>query len=243
MKKTVLLLVVLGVACFGLGAESVDEILARGFASGGGLDKIRALKSMTAEGKMHLAQMNLEMPLKMWQKSPNLMKMEISFQGMTVIQAYDGETAWWLMPPMGVTSPQPMPAEQSRDFAISAEFDSPFIDYQKKGYQVTLLGLEDFEGTPVYKLALDRGDERTWHFFLEQETCITLKIAVYFKSDGKETLAETILADYKEVDGLMVPFSIENRVNGQPMLSIMLDEIKLNLPIDNSLFSMNEQNP
>ena len=55
---------------------------------------------------------------------------------------------------------------------------------------------------------------------------------------GNEVEAVTFSSDYKEVDGLMFPFSIETQVNGQTQIHIVIDKIKLNGKIEDELFKM-----
>lgn len=48
----------------------------------------------------------------------------------------------------------------------------------------------------------------------------------------------TELADYREVDGRMMPFSIRQRVNGVVSASTKIDTVEFNVPIDDGTFRM-----
>jgi hypothetical protein len=45
------------------------------------------------------------------------------------------------------------------------------------------------------------------------------------------------------VNGVMMPYSLEQRVQGKPVLQLALDEIVANTPIDDAEFRMPEKPP
>jgi outer membrane lipoprotein-sorting protein len=57
---------------------------------------------------------------------------------------------------------------------------------------------------------------------------------------GTETEFSTIIGDYKEVDGLMLPFSIETSFGESFIQTVTLTEVKLNLEISPDRFKMPE---
>ncbi len=223
---------------FLLGGETLEEVLAKNYKARGGLEKLKAIKTMYMEGKVVVPQQNVEVTMKLWHKKPNKMRMESVFQGQKMIQAYDGETAWWVMPFMGIQEPQKVPEEKVEEIKDEANFENPLVEYKEKGYKLELLGKEEMEGTEVYKLKLTKKDGKVIYFYLDADTGIELKTETYIKKDSSETHVENVFGDYKEVDGIMIPFYIENRVNGQVVTQIMLTKVELNAPIDDKLFSM-----
>jgi hypothetical protein len=58
---------------------------------------------------------------------------------------------------------------------------------------------------------------------------------------GTETETETITGDYKEVEGLMVPFSSESGPKGSPSSAkqkFTVEKVEFNVPINDSIFHM-----
>ena len=111
--KNVLLLFALSLT-FSLSAQSdtktpsADQILSTYFENIGGVENFKKLNTMRTEGSM--AQGEMEFQGVIYQKRPNLQRMEINIQGQELIQAYDGVTAWWINPFMGSKDAQPMPS-------------------------------------------------------------------------------------------------------------------------------------
>jgi outer membrane lipoprotein-sorting protein len=219
---------------------TVDEILANYFKATGGLEKWKALKSRTSTGKAFMGQ---EFPIEMYEKSPNKVKMIITIQGTQLIpQAYDGQDAWALNPFQGGKDPVKLDEEQSKELR-DEEFEDDFIDYQKKGHEVTLEGTEEIDGVKCYKVKLIRNknnpkeDITEVHFF-DAENFVPIVQATYIRTGpAKGQEVRTFLSDYQEVDGLMFPFSIEQKVNGQTAMKITIDKVQLNSISDDSIFA------
>jgi hypothetical protein len=112
------------------------------------------------------------------------------------------------------------------------------VDYKEKGHTVELIGKEDMEGTPVYKLklTLKNGDVR--NIYIDAENYLELKLTSKRKTPGGEVDVDQFLGNYKSVNGMMFAFSIDNKVNGQSVNTITIDKIELDSPIDEALFKM-----
>jgi outer membrane lipoprotein-sorting protein len=207
----------------------------------GGLDNLKALESAKFTGKMTMG-MGAEAPFTMYFKRPQRARMEFTMQGMTGIQAFDGETAWMIMPFMGKSDPEVMADDQAKNMREQADLDGPLVDWQKKGHQVELIGLEDVEGTEAYKVKvqLENGDLR--YHFLDGEYFITIKQEGKTTIQGNEVEFETTLSDYKEVAGLMFPHSIESKPKGaEEGQVITIEAVEVNVEIDDDMFTMPEK--
>jgi len=56
---------------------------------------------------------------------------------------------------------------------------------------------------------------------------------------GSEQLVESSIGDYKEVNGIIFPFAMENGVKGSPQKEkLTITKIELNVPADDSIFKM-----
>ena len=163
MKKLTVLCLAATLAAGALGAEemTLDEVLAAHFDALGGAEKLEAVESAKFNGNMAMGP-GMEVPFTMVFRRPMNMRLEFTMQGMTAVQAYDGDVAWSIMPFMGKTDPEVMAEDQAKNIKEQADFDGPLMSWQDKGHQVELLGLEETEGTEAYKLkvALANGDVR-----------------------------------------------------------------------------------
>ncbi len=239
MKKVfIFMLVVLFLISMSLSAETLDEILAKNYESKGGLEKLKSINAIKIKGKIVQAMMNMEMPMEIWYKKPNKIRMESEFQGRKVVQGYDGNIAWWIMPFLGSDDPQEMGEEQAREVKEMAESMDPLVDYKEKGYKLELVGKEDMEGTEVYKLKMTKKNNKVEFFYLDIESGIELKTSSYVKRGENEILVETFFGDYQEVDGVVMAFQMEVKADNQTSVTMTFQEFKFNIEIDDALFVM-----
>ncbi|UCF35745.1 MAG: outer membrane lipoprotein-sorting protein [Acidobacteriota bacterium] len=217
---------------------TLDEVLAKHFEAVGGLENVKAIQSAKLTGKMSMGP-GLEAPVVMLFKRPMKLRMEFTVQGMTGIQAYDGQTAWMVMPFMGKTEPEVMAEDQAKSVMEQADFDGPLVDWKEKGHQVELVGKEEVDGTETYKIktTLKNGDVR--YQYMDTEYFLMIKQSGTANIQGNEVEMESTMSDYKEVGGLMLPHVLESRrVGGPGGQSLVFDSIELNVDIDDGLFSL-----
>ena len=235
------LFIVLAVLSFvGAQAQTADEVLAKYFVNTGGLDKWKSLKSRTMTGKAFFGQ---DFPMTVYEKAPNKQKTVVNVQGTELmINVYDGTDAWMLNPLQGGKDPVKLDDEQAKDVK-DEEFEDEFIDYKKKGHEVTLEGTEEIDGVKCFKLKLVKNknnpkeDITELHYF-DSENFVPIMQASYVRSGPqKGTEVKSYLSDYQDVSGLMFPFSIEQKINGQSLSKITIEKITLNDITDDTIFA------
>ena len=229
----------LAVAALPVAAEAtLDEILATNLESRGGMEALKNIQSLRIEGHMAMGP-GMEAPITLEIQRPNSMRMEFVFQGMTGIQAYDGETGWQVMPFGGSSEAEKMTGSELEQVADQADIDGPLVDYEEKGHTLELLGTEEVEGTEAYKLKLTKksGDETI--MFLDTEYCLEIKALSTTTMQGMEVEVEVSFGDYKEVSGVMMAHSIRQAAHGQPGgMTITFDKIETNVDIASDRFVM-----
>jgi len=238
-RKFIFSLMAVAVAFFAQ-AQTVDEILDKYFENTGGIDKWKALKTMKVTGKMTMQGMDLN--FNMTTKTPNKQHMKILVQGQEIIQAYDGTDAWAINPFAGGKEPAKLPAEQAKEMT-DRKMEDELIDYKKKGHEVKLLGKEEVDGTSCFKVELIKNknndqEDVTEVYFFDAENYVPIMQTNYVRSGpdkGKES--KTYLSDYQDVNGLMMPFSSETKMNGQPLQKMTFEKVVLNENVDDTVFA------
>ena len=217
---------------------TVDEILAKNIEAKGGKEKLEALKSLRFSGKMALGG-GMEAPFTMTKARPHQMRLEFTIQGMTGTQAYDGTTGWTVMPFMGKKDPEVMSEEMIKQVKDEADFDGPLVDYAAKGNKVDLVGKEDVEGTPAWKLKVTSKEGNETFIFLDADSFLEIKASAKRKFQGQEIEGETTFGNYQEVDGMLFPYSIEMKAKGAPGgQTITIEKVELNPAIADGAFTM-----
>ena len=128
--------VVAGLAMPAAVAQSLDEIIAKHIEARGGKAKMDTVKTARASGRMSVGP-GMEAPFSIFWKTPTMVRMEFTIQGMTGIQAYDGTTGWSLMPFMGKTEPEKMSDEDMQNIIEIADWEGPLVDWKAKGTPIS----------------------------------------------------------------------------------------------------------
>ncbi|WP_162342765.1 outer membrane lipoprotein-sorting protein [Cyclobacterium salsum] len=235
LKRLVLFISLAG---FSLALKAQDreatEVLAHYFENTGGIENWRKLTTMRMKGLMRMQ--GMEFTGMITQARPNKKRVEVDIQGQSMIQAYDGEDAWWLFPMHTGPDPQAMPAEMAE--GMVNEFEDDFIDYEKKGHTVELLGAIELEGIPTYEIRLTKENGEVVYYYFDKEYYLpVMQKSGVATGPMKGQFVETYLSDYQEVDGMMIPHFTEVKVNGQFVQSITLQEVDLNPEVDDLIFS------
>ena len=218
-------------------AQTADELIDKHIKALGGLEKLKAVNSVKLTGKMKMGPM--EAPLTVAKKRPGSFRVDFTIQGMTGTQAYDGSTGWMIMPFLGKKEAEKMPEDMLKEFRDEADFDGPFVDYKAKGNKVEFIGKEDVQGTPAYKLHLTMKDGNEQTLFLDADSYLLIKSEAKHKVQGQEIEGESTFGDYKEVGGLMFPFTIENKMKGKEgSQTFVFDKVDLNASLDSASFAM-----
>ena len=219
-------------------SQSVDEILGKYYETMGGLERLRTVKSLKSIGKqIVVAQGGWEMSITIWYKAPNKVRMERLVRDQKTVRAFDGKTAWYIQPMSGITEPEPMCEEETKEAKNNAD-QYPLIDYKKKGHKLELLGKEVLDGIEVFKIKLTRKNDSEVIYFLDSKDGKELKNSRMITVGEADHLIEIIPGDYKKVDWLLVPFSIESRVDGNTTVKILWEKVEINPEMDDSIFKM-----
>ena len=216
---------------------TVDQIVQKHTEALGGADKLKAIQTVKATGKASLMGGQLETPVVMQAKRPTSVRMEMTIQGKSFVQAFDGTTAWTVNPYGASPDPQISSDEDTKAARDDADFiDGALVDYKAKGNTVELLGKEDVDGTQAYKLKVTKKSGTVEYDYLDAQTFLPLKSTGTRQQMGQEFDFESRPSNFKPVNGVLMPFSLEQKVSGKPMMQLTLEKIEANVPIDDSLF-------
>lgn len=225
-------------------AQTLDELIQKHVEALGGKAKLDAVKSVRMTGKMTMGP-GMEAPFTMEFQDPNKMRMEMSIQGMTMIQAYDGKSGWRVVPFTGKTDPEAMSAEELKQMERqTSNFVDLLSDYKSRGYEAELVGKETFEGSTVHRIKLTSKDGETVNVYLDAEQYLPLKLVARTTVQGQDIEVETALGDYKEAGGVLFPHSMQTKSAMMPGTATMtIDKIEVNPEVAASRFEMPAKKP
>jgi len=221
-----------------LPAETAEELVARNITAKGGLEKLRAIEALRMSGRFQQGSLTAQVGRDT--KAPDLLRMAITLQGMTLIQAYDGSSGWQISPFAGRKDPELVGEEELRDLQEEADFYGPLVDYQAKGNTIEYLGHDTVDGDDAFRLKVTLKNGDIYYYYLDPETSLEIRVERQIFVHGSVRESYTELGCYKLVAGVYFPFSM---VSGSPRnpgggAKITIDKIEANVPMDAGEFKM-----
>jgi outer membrane lipoprotein-sorting protein len=175
-------------------------------------------------------------------KAPDRLRVTLTIQNMTQVQAYDGSVGWQISPFSGRKDPELLGEEDLRDLVEDADFYGPLIDAKEKGNTIEYLGTESVDGDDVYRLKVTLKNGDIVYYDLDPDTYLEIRTETqqFIRGSVRESVTE--LGSYKLVNGVYFPFSIESgpKRNPNARAKITYDTIEANVDIPDSAFTMRQ---
>ncbi len=182
------------------------------------------------------------------------MRLEVQFKGQTAVQVYDGANGWKVRPFLNRTEVEAYTEDETRIAALQSDLDGPLVDYAAKNTQIVLEGTEKVEDRDNYRLKITMKNGHSIHVWIDGQTFLESKIeGSPRRLDGLEHPVEVYFRDYRNVDGLQIPFVLETKVlplstlnktkhpvraSGPiPVEKIVIEKVQVNPKLDASLFT------
>src|SRR4051794_33629708 len=124
MRRSLAMLTFLTLSTCPASAQTADEITAKYVATIGGMPKLQAIQTLRRSGKS-IGDGGFEIIMRQENKRPNLVRQELSMQGLTGVNAHDGARGWKIEPWAGKKDPEPLGEEELKAILEDADFDGP----------------------------------------------------------------------------------------------------------------------
>jgi outer membrane lipoprotein-sorting protein len=216
---------------------TLDEIVEKHVAARGGHEKMKAIQSLRVTGKMIMLTAQTEAPMTLLIKRPGSMRVEITALGHKTVRAFDGTTAWDINPNRG-PDPQKAGDQEARRSRENADFDGPLVNARDKGITLELLGKEDINSSPAFMIKALRPSGDVDYHWVDAKSFLEVKSSSRRTIMGRELEIDAYPGDYKPVHGVLIPSSMEQRMEGKPIVRVVWETIEANAPIDDALFKM-----
>jgi outer membrane lipoprotein-sorting protein len=216
-----------------INAQSLEEIVKK-YGEVNMKDKIAAASTIKITAKMSM--MGMELPMEMWMKNPNKIKTVVSFNGQEIISTFDGEKGYSINPMSGSADAVEMTPDQVKQTMNSNVFQNQLSSFQKAG-KLKLLGEENVNEKPAFKLQADLGDGNTSDMFIDKASYLLVKTSSTVTAEGTTVTSDTYPSDYKETNGVLLPMKTTISTQGMEMV-LVYDKVEVNIPIEDSVFKL-----
>jgi hypothetical protein len=210
----------------------VDEIVAKYEKAVGGKAAFEKFTSRVSKGSFILGDAGNPGTIEIYQKSPNKMVNIVDIPGFGVVSSgVDGTVAWNDTPQYGTQ-------ELTGDAAAAMKRGGDFYEQirMKENYpKMVLKGKESFEGHDVYVVEATPAEGAPELLSFDADSGLLVRSRTQMNSPQGTIDIDTKLSDYREVDGVKLPFTIDQE-RSDFSFTIKLTEVKHNVPIDDAKF-------
>jgi zinc protease len=203
-------------------AERGQVMLKRAQQAMGGAEKLAGVKDVTesAEMTMSPAAGGMKMKQQIRWAAPGLFRQDQVLPIGTIVAYSDGKTGWLAMP-QGVMPMTPQVLKQAQG-EIFREAVSLLLSDRDASRSVTAAGPKSVE--------ISAADGQSVRVEFDDGTGLPSRMAYKEAAMGGAEVTET-LSDWREVDGIKMPFKVLMEQNGQKVGDVVISEIKINTGI------------
>jgi len=213
---------------------NIDQIVQKYFDAIGWKD-INKVETAVATGIS--VQYGQETSFRQIQKRPDKAYMEVLLaNGQIIKQGYNGKSGWMLASWMNEAEPVELLGPDLKTIKDMGNIEGDLWNWQEKGYKLVLAGIQNSAGKKLYNLRLTKTDGDVDEMYIDAESFLLNKMIRKTNIGGSEVEVEIFYDDYRNIDGILLPFKIEQRFNNQTGTVINIKEIKFNINIDDDIF-------
>lgn len=191
---------------------TADQLVAKNLEARGGAAALAAIKSLQMEGRL-LTPGDFELKMKevrVRQPQGDAIRDDLTVQGLTIVQAYDGANGWKINPFQGRRDAEKMSADEVRAMGDQASISGALLSAATNKSRVTSEGFEDFDGTKAYKLKVVQPDGDEYDYLLDPDTFLEIKVTEMRRNRGILSVSNSELGDYEKVAGVYYPMAIDS---------------------------------
>jgi zinc protease len=224
-------------------AQTADDIIEKHLAAMGGRAALEKITSRTMAGTITVSTPvgDISGPIEVIAQTPNksrtLITLDLSSVGagrMVVDQRFDGTSGYVLDTLQGNRDVSGSQLEAMKNNL----FPSPYLKHKEAGMTVELSGKEKLGGREAFLLILKPKSGPVSRQYIDAESYLAVRsvIKVDVPQIGGELEQTTDLLDYRDVDGVKVPFQIKTTSSVQTA-SIVITKVEHNTTLDQTQFS------
>ena len=233
MKKPSLLLAGIILVAV-VNAQSLDEIV-KNYSTAIKSDQLANVKTIKITGKM--SAMGMEMPMEMYMKNPNKIKVVYTFNGQQMVSVFDGEKGYMMNPMMGSSNPVELTGDQLKQVQNNNVFRNEVMNYFNKK-QLTLEGEEIVNSKAAYKLKVNVVGGSPIYMYIDKSSSLLVKTSTTMDMMGTSMNVDSYMTDYTDNNGVIMPKKTTAMSNGMEAAVITFDKVEVNIPMEDSLFKI-----
>ena len=220
------------------GEKKGAELIAKAVEGIGGASALEALEGLRMESEMTLSTPQGSMSAKavLVTHLPDRLRTEITLPFGNMVRVLNGASSF-MQTPQGA---MPMPESQQQSLRASM-WRRPVLLLtlrDEEGFQAQAQGPGEVAGVQVERVHVEaKGESQVLGIDPETGHVLTIEYRGSGPTGAPADLVESY-SDFREVDGLMLPFEVSTTMDGQPAMTVSNQVIEVNPEVDEAAFEM-----
>ena len=210
--------------------EEGKKIWEKWTAARGGRERLSAVKDFRYTADVRVLQQGLNVTLLVYKRGLNKYRQDQKVMGQTVTQVINGETGW--MTDQATGSVIDMPKDMRGQLSAPANELEALLDPGQFGHVITFEGRKSVLAKEYLLLNQASKEGTVVTHYIDPDTFLRYK----YSWTASGVPIEVIETDYRDVEGIKVPFLMRQIQNGQEVATITINEYKINTNLADSLF-------
>jgi hypothetical protein len=221
----------------------MKALIEKAIKAHGGAEKLSKNKATTMKfkGKVYAVADGLDYTGELALQTPGKIRTDINFEVMgmkfDVINIVNGDKGWVSL--NGKTEELPKEAVEEGKEQLYADWVGRIYPLTDKEYKLSPLGESKVGEKEAVGVKVSRKDHRDINLYFDKKTSLLLKVEHQIKdymAGGMEFSQESLMEDYKEVDGVQTPMKLLVKRDGKNYLDAEITEVKFLEKLDDKTF-------
>lgn len=211
---------------------SADDILARYVQAIGGTAAWEKLHSRTSLGTIEIPAMKISGTVMIHEKAPDKSLIAVIIAGSAFRQGFDGTNGWSDDPQNGL---QAKSGAELLEAKRDADFYHP-LDLHKLYAKFTVAGTEKIDAHDAYLVEATLPEGGADKMYFDMQSGLVVRVVSQHHMDGHVSTFTEDIGDYREVDGIKLPFTI-HQSSAESSFTIKFGDVLHNVDLDDAEFA------
>ena len=215
---------------------SGESLLQRYIDRSGGAEAYAKAKNMTMSGTVEMPAQNISGMVSIFEEGEKSYT-AMEFAGIGKIEeGFDGDTAW---ENSALQGPRVLEGEEKIEAKRAATL-SRITSWRNVYKEAHTIGSADLDGKPAWKVEMIAKEGKPETFFFDRDSGLLVRISGVHTTPLGDISAESIMSDFRPVDGILTPFALTEKAMSQTIV-MRFANISYNVPMPKDRFDVPAQ--
>lgn len=210
---------------------AAETIIEKALEASGGSKAYEAIHNRHVSGTLEIPMAGIKGSMNTYEAAPNNLAVVTEIAGVgTMRQGTNGVDAW----EVSMMGPQLKTGEEKQIMLFRSEFNAD-LRWKERYTSAETTGTDEVDGRPCYVVVMTPKVGRPEKRCYDTETYDMVRTEVTEVSAMGEIPAVALPSDFREVDGIRIPFKLVNKAMGQEF-TVTIEEVEHNVDLPEGVF-------